>query len=371
MAGGVISPVVPLLTEVWADNRNIILLSKLVVTLPALFIALFATWVGSLTDRGNPKKILKISLVLYAVAGAAAALSTNVYLLLGTRALLGIATAGTMTSTLTLLGRHIKGREREQFIGTQSAVMAGGGALMTAAAGILADIGWRMPFLVYLLALPVLLLTQKYCPNGNGEKGSIEDAEEESYDTFLTYTLFFTVGIGMIIFYLVPTQSPFILKEVGASSAKLQSLALILVTVVSAIASRVYTLLKKHYTHKTIFILSFSIQAVGFLLVSMLGSYTPLLLAYTVVGCGVGLLMPNGYSWLLEAAPQKQQGRLSGVMTAFVFGGQFLSPLLFAPLGNSTGIQEGHYVVAGLAAAVATYYLIRYVILVTHKTVRS
>src|SRR6478609_11238086 len=66
-----ISPALPQMTAAFSDVKNSAFLVKLVLTIPALMIALFSSLTGRLIDRYGRLKILRLALVLYAIAGSA------------------------------------------------------------------------------------------------------------------------------------------------------------------------------------------------------------------------------------------------------------------------------------------------------------
>ena len=69
MAGAIITPALPGITAAFRDVPNAKLLSQLIVTLPALFIALLSPLAGWVIDRFGRKKLLTVSCMLYAISG--------------------------------------------------------------------------------------------------------------------------------------------------------------------------------------------------------------------------------------------------------------------------------------------------------------
>ncbi len=90
MAGAIISPALPEISRAFDHLADPELMSKLILTLPALFIALLAPVAGYFVDWSGRKKVLLFSLLLYALAGTTGAYLSNIYLILAGRALLGI-----------------------------------------------------------------------------------------------------------------------------------------------------------------------------------------------------------------------------------------------------------------------------------------
>jgi len=114
---------------------------------------------GRLIDRYGRLRILRFALVLYAVAGVGGYFLDNLYLILLSRALLGVAVGMSMPTVITLIADYFEGAERQKFVGIQIAFMSIGGIVFIGLGGVLADFGWRYPFLIYLSSLLVLPLT--------------------------------------------------------------------------------------------------------------------------------------------------------------------------------------------------------------------
>ncbi|MEO2005614.1 MAG: MFS transporter, partial [Candidatus Poribacteria bacterium] len=69
MAGATIMPALPAMREHFSDVRGAEMWVSLVLTMPALFIVLWAPVAGVIVDRYGRKRLLVASVVLYAVAG--------------------------------------------------------------------------------------------------------------------------------------------------------------------------------------------------------------------------------------------------------------------------------------------------------------
>lgn len=162
MAGTAVTPALPSIQQAFAGQPNVEVLSRLVLTMPALFIVIFATLAGAAADKFGRKKLLAVALVLYALSGASGyVLDTLPGILVG-RALLGIAVAITITTSTALIADYFEGAERSRLMGLQMTVTTVGAVFCLTAGGYLGDISWRQPFLLYLLALLLLPLVLGY-----------------------------------------------------------------------------------------------------------------------------------------------------------------------------------------------------------------
>lgn len=69
-------------------------------------------------------------------------------------------------------------------------------------------------------------------------------------------------------------------------------------------------------------------MAVGFAALSRSGDLWAILASCAAIGAGSGILFPFFISAALDIAPATRRGLASGAMTAAIFTGQFLSPII-------------------------------------------
>ncbi|MEO0013265.1 MAG: Bacillibactin exporter, partial [Cyanobacteriota bacterium] len=146
MSGATIAPSLPAMQEYFADVPNSALLVRLVLTIPALFIAIGGLFAGQLVDRLGRKPLLIGSALLYGIAGSSGFILNSLGAILVGRALLGLSVAGIMTGVTTLIGDYYTGQTRANFMGLQAAFMGLGGVVFLSVGGFIADLNWRFPF---------------------------------------------------------------------------------------------------------------------------------------------------------------------------------------------------------------------------------
>lgn len=103
-----LAPSLPNLQEHFKDIAYIQTLSKLILTLPALFIMIFSPIAGFVLAKGNKLKIIFSALIVWSLVGASGYFLDNIYLLLLSRAILGVATAFIMTGIGTLITKALR-----------------------------------------------------------------------------------------------------------------------------------------------------------------------------------------------------------------------------------------------------------------------
>ncbi len=351
-----ISPSLPEMTEAYAHHANAAFLVKLVMTVPALLIALSAGIAGILIDRYGRLKFLYIAMVLYTLGGTAGFWLEDIYLLLISRAVLGIAVGVTMTIVTTLIADYFVGPERQKFIGIQIAFMSMGGIIFLGLGGVLADVGWRYPFLIYIFALLILPLAVRYLKEpelAEKAKSPIKGLKSPG----IIWLLFFNTMVLWILFFLIPVQVPFHLKEIGVEKNALIGLAIALSTAFSAVSSFSYFKLKDRFGFFTIFTAGYFLMAIAYLLLGFAENYFVACLSLIIAGLGMGMMIPNTNMWVMKIAPIEIRGREIGRLTTFWFMGQFLSPILLLPLAKTVAISSIFIIAAGILFLLFLFFL--------------
>ena len=352
MGGAIVAPALPEIAVYFKEYDSEVLI-KLILTMPALLIAVMAPMAGYIIDTFGRKQLLAISLVVFGVAGFSGYLIEDLYLLLFSRAILGLGIAGIMSATTTLIGDYFEGLERNQLLGMQGSFMAIGGVVYLNLAGILADWSWRSPFLVYLIAFLILPLMLYYIYEPKLKQKDKSSAnptfKEASKDnTWITYFIYIIIFVGMVFFYMTIIQIPFLLKDQGTTSNALIGLAISVATISGAITSMNYARFKKRLSFGLIYILAFSAMAIGYIIIGIASQYWLVTLGIGICGLGMGLYLPNGNLWLMQVTPFSRRGRAIGGLTSSLFLGQFMSPILIAPLITLTGSLNNAFWVSAI-----------------------
>lgn len=357
MAGALITPVLPNIGQhfdTWSD-----VWIKLVITLPALFIALFSPLMGWLADRYGRVPVLLCSLLVYSLAGALGGLANTLLWLLLSRALLGVGVAGIMGIATTLIGDYFSGQERQSFMGLQGSFMALGGVIYINLGGWLASYSWRAAFLVYLFGLVVFVLAWLLLQEPSRSQGVTPDNLAENTFPWRGALPVYALGFAaMALFYMLPAQMPFLLVERFDASSLHTAWIISASTLSGALAGFLFGCIKNTCSHARIYALAFLLFAAGYFLAALVPLYGWMLLAVTLSGFGAGMTFPAGNHWLLQLAPVAYRGRVMGGFASVFFMGQFLSPLLVAPFESLLGLTGAFQIAAAVALLLAVLLLL-------------
>lgn len=154
-----ISPLLDSLTGPYAVSEATVGLMITAFTAPSIVLI---PLVGVLSDRIGRKPVMLAGLVLFGVGGTALAFTADFRVVLGLRFLQGIGFAGLTPIIVTSLGDLYSDSEEATAQGIRFSTS--GLVLMTfpLLGGLLVAYAWNVPFLLYLLPLPVALLVWRY-----------------------------------------------------------------------------------------------------------------------------------------------------------------------------------------------------------------
>lgn len=343
MSGAIIAPALPAIDQFFEEENDI--LTRLVLTMPALSIALLAQPTGMLADKFGRKRLLISALIVYAIAGVAGFFISNLYVLLASRAILGVAVAGAMTAATTLIGDYFSGNERNQFMGIQAGFMSLGAVVFLNLGGVLADWNWRGPFLIYGFALLILPMAVAYLFEPAIDKGKQHSPGDGATNQTIWFVYFIGM-IGMIFFYMIPVQIPFLLSANPSVSNAWIGMAISIATVTGSISGLAFGKVKSKFSFVQIYVFIFLMMALGYLVISSSSNYWIVVIGLGIVGLGSGLLVPASSICLITTSPEATRGRAIGGLTAAIFLGQFLSPIVVNPIVAATSINDAYWIAA-------------------------
>ncbi|MEU8545407.1 MFS transporter [Streptomyces roseoverticillatus] len=360
MAGAIIAPSLPAMEKHFASVDNAAFLVRMVLTIPALMIAVGAPVVGTLVDRVGRKPVLACSVGLFGIAGGSGLLLDDLYAILAGRLLLGVAVAGIMTATTTLVTDYYPGESRSRILGLQAGFMGFGGVAFLSLGGVLADLDWRGPFAIYLVALPLTVLVLRYItePPAVAAPGGADGRPAGARMPSLAFGIYALVLASQVMFYTIPSQLPFYLEDIGGIGASGAGLAIALMSLANALVGLNFGRINKRFGVRPVAVATFTLLALGFATIGASSHVALVLAGLVLVGAGIGMLIPNLNTWLASRTPAAIRGRVLSGVTSCLFLGQFLSPVLSQPVSGSLGIDGIYLAAAGIGIAVAVVLLL-------------
>lgn len=325
-------------------------LASMVISLPSLVVAIFGFPMGYLADRVGLARVLIGCLVLFIVSGVCGYFCGDIWTLLATRVFMGIGIAGISTGATGLMGIYYDGDERRRVMAVQSAFMGFGGVVLEVIGGLMADVAWNVPFLVYLVAVPILLaalaaVRDVVLPSGPGG-GAGGFAEGSKANMAVLYASIFVL---MFLMFIVSANVSDIMTDMGESMT-VCGLILGLMGLTQVFTSLAYSRVRRMPRYQYVLLAAFVLQAVGMVMFAS-DSLIVLTVGVGIIGVGLGLGMPTVTNGLSMMSPASAQGRTMGVYSCLMNLGTFLSTLVMGPVISALG-YEPSFLLAAVAVLV-------------------
>ncbi|WP_110673915.1 MFS transporter [Salinicola sp. RZ23] len=359
-----VAPVLPRMIEAFAPvNPQASLWVPLAITGPALAIALFAPLAGWLADRFGRKRMLMLATLCYALLGALPALLDGLAGIVGVRLLFGLAEAMVMTVCSTLIADYWQGERRLKYVNRQVVTIAVVGAAFFVIGGMLGEHSWRSPFSLYLLPLLLLpfmarVLWEPVVSRASAPvSGQIHPLANGRVNLPALLAGYLLIGIGMVMSFVVPVQAPVLLVGLGVTSTTLIGLATGTGLLASLAGALMWPLVRRTLGVRGCNALLLLLGAGGLTGLVLAQSYATMLISIVVHGIGVGMLVPNAMAPVMNALPPTSRGRGMGFFTAFLYLGQFISPLVVGLAASQAGgLTNGILALAGLLTLYAAVW---------------
>jgi MFS family permease len=354
MAGSIIAPVLNLMRDSLGVAPSSV---GLIITTHGLFMALFSPLMGSVIDRKGGRRPYIVALICYGLAGGSGLLIDSFWILLISRACLGIALAGIFAGINVLILNSYDGIERDRVMGWRGSAQSFGGVIWPLIGGTLGGFSWRLPFAVYMLAIPIGLLAiaaiaepaiqHPSRPESRGST-SVFGVFRGSPVLWVIYGLMF---FGNILLYAIVIFLPQLLESFGISSTFRIGLFITAMTGSAGVTAFIYGKIRCRFTYRVIVTIGVALLTVAFTSISQAPGSGIIAMAVALFGVSQGLILPTVMVWIGDVVPPSFRGRFSSYLGTFGFIGQFLSPILFAPVFMLVGIKGVFLVGAGVGAA--------------------
>lgn len=363
--GSLVSPALPAIEAAFSDTPNAPILTRLLFVITPLMIALSSPVMGIIADKFGRKSLFIGSTVLVAISGGAGYVAGSLGTLIALRAILGVGIAGVGVSATAIITDYYSGHRRERILGLQGAAAGYGGVVLVLIAGMLTDISWNVPFLVFLVVLLLIPFQLRYLwdPEPTESASAAPHSVDElrrSLDRLPTRALaviYSVVFFSTMVFFLVMVQGPYYLSVLlDASGAQIGG-ALAVYTLFMGIAGSAYGRVKKRADVVTIVGLMFFIMSIGYTITGIATTYNVFLIGMAFGGLGFGLLLPNLNTWISMITSQETRGRALGGLMGLFFFGQFVSPFITQPLGEQFGIPATFVGTGVLLFALAVFFV--------------
>lgn len=157
LPGLAVSPILGQLSTIFPHATELDI--QMLTSLPSLLIIPFVLLAGKLAEKRDFVRLLRVGLWLFAASGVLYLFSSEMWQLMAVSALLGVGAGLIIPLSTGLISRYFTGEYRVRQFGYSSAITNMTLVVATAVTGYLAEVHWRLPFVVYLLPLVSLALS--------------------------------------------------------------------------------------------------------------------------------------------------------------------------------------------------------------------
>jgi MFS family permease len=345
-----IAPVLPKIQDHFSGVAGAKTLVPVVLTVPALALAVLAPFAGVIVDRLGRKRLLVVATVLYAVFGTAPLWLDSLGAIVGSRVLVGITEAAIMTCCTTLIGDYYTGRVRDRYLALQTMCASASATAFFVIGGAVGSAGWRAPFWIYAVGLLLAPAMAAALPRPRARAAEAEHPSDDArpFPVRRLAGICSLTVFGAMVFYTVPVEMSYLLDDLGVESTGVIGLATALASAATVAGSIAFTKLsgRPQSTLSAVFALC----AAGFVVMGLAGS-PALLMAGAVLNClGTGVLLPSLLTLTMSKLHYADRGRGTGLWLAAFFAGEFVCPLVLIGLESAVGSLATAVGILGLAS---------------------
>lgn len=354
MAGAAVAPALEVIREYFSDASKLEV--QLIVSMPALFIVITNMFFGRLAARFGSRTLTLAGLVLYTAGGAAAGLFDSIWAVLIMRALVGVGVGIIMPLSTGLLTYYFPPERREGLMGLSSAANQLGGVVATLLAGVLANISWRLSFLVYLMGLISIVLCLIFMPNDRIREN---DSSEKSPDAggvwrrnWLHIVCMFLL---MTAFFIYPANFAIVTAAEGVIPMSLCAVIMAGTDLVAFGGGLAFVWVKR-VSGKCAGTVAPTLFLLGYCLLAFVGGWVGTLLGSALIGFANGVGVPYIISSASANEGKSAATTVMPLISASLYLSQFLSPFILSLVSGlgSAPMKMPYY----LAAAVSAVFLI-------------
>lgn len=338
MAGAAMAPALSTTQAHFTDTNR--LLIQMIIGVPPLFIIIFNCIFPWLCQRFNNRTLVLSGLLLYIVGGCAAGLFNNIYLILVTRALVGVGVGIIMPFSTGLLAYYFPADKQTRLMGYSSAMNQMGGVIATLLAGLLANISWRASFLVYMMGLLSMVLCLIYLP-GDQMKQPTNAKKASRGQIWQTYRLYIiAIFLLMSTFFVYPANFSFITLADGVIAPKYIALIMAFMDLIAFFGGLLSYQARSIFRQYTKFLAPLCFL-LGYLFLTIHSSLFSVLVGSILVGFANGAGIPYIFSEVSFKAGKTAATTVMPLLSAAMYLAQFISPMLMSVIQSIFGSFGG------------------------------
>ncbi len=304
LPGLAVSPILGDLTHIFTHSSELDI--EMLTSLPSLMIIPFVLLSGRLTEHLGFMPLLYAGLALFGLSGVLYFFCGTMNELLVVSALLGVGAGMLIPLSTYIISYFFAGEYRVKQFGYSSAINNVALVVATAVVGYLADVQWRLSFIVYLLPfvamlfMPFVARSQKSVSKvNNNTVSTVQKSGRIDYRSLIQYMLYYFLVTYLVI--VISFDLPFLMSAYGYDSGEAGTVISIFYIAIMLPGFFINSILR--LLNKRITAVSFMMIASGLLIVYIARSVFIITIGAVIAGVGYGIAQPYIYERSSQLAP--------------------------------------------------------------------
>ncbi len=278
-------------------------------------------------------------------------LNSQLWMLYAASIVIGVGLSFVVVTSSSLISDYFTGLDKSRVMGFQSIFVSIGGTIIAKGSGILtAMAGWKRGYLVFLIALPIIIIILLTVPKGETTPKA-EKGEKSGVSGSMVYfgALCLITGIFVATFN---TNIAMYIDRKGIGDASTAGTVASIMQVIGIIGGLMLGFVVKTFKRFTIGA-SILVMAAGTALVGMTTSFLMICAGAVLVGIGFAIRNPGAVTFGANMVPAAQASLAIAIISATYNVGNFISAYVVNPVANMLGEDiANRFIVSAAALAV-------------------
>lgn len=278
-------------------------------------------------------------------------LNSQLWMLYAASVVIGIGLSFVVVTSSSLISDYFTGLDKSRVMGFQSIFVSIGGTIIAKGSGLLtAMAGWKRGYLVFLIALPIIVIILLTVPKGETTPQA-EKGEKSGISGSMVYfgALCLITGIFVATFN---TNIAMYIDRKGIGDASTAGTVASIMQVIGIVGGLVLGFVVKTFKRFTIGA-SILVMAAGTALVGLTTSFPTICVGAVLVGIGFAIRNPGAVTFGANMVPAAQASLAIAIISATYNVGNFISAYVVNPLANMLGEDiANRFIVSAAALAV-------------------
>ena len=262
-------------------------------------------------------------------------LNSQLWMLYAASIVIGVGLSFVVVTSSSLISDYFTGLDKSRVMGFQSIFVSIGGTIIAKGSGILtAMAGWKRGYLVFLIALPIIIIILLTVPKGETTPKA-EKGEKSGVSGSMVYfgALCLITGIFVATFN---TNIAMYIDRKGIGDASTAGTVASIMQVIGIIGGLMLGFVVKTFKRFTIGA-SILVMAAGTALVGMTTSFPMICAGAVLVGIGFAIRNPGAVTFGANMVPAAQASLAIAIISATYNVGNFISAYVVNPVANMLG----------------------------------